>query len=212
MWYPGATPPKYLDGSMPGDYGFDPLRLGANAASLPYYAEAERQNGRWAMAAVVGVLFVEATGTATGTDWLNVGASEGALGSFDLKTLIAIQAAFFGVAEALRYNAWKANPAGPFIDPAGQISDEKRVKEIKNGRLAMLAYVGFVSQALNRGMGPIACLQAHMADPWHNNIYTSGVGLEATFAAVALACVPSVIEAQRMLGGSDDEEFRPLPF
>ena len=25
----GATPPKYLDGTMLGDYGFDPLRLGS---------------------------------------------------------------------------------------------------------------------------------------------------------------------------------------
>ncbi|WP_289490255.1 hypothetical protein, partial [Klebsiella pneumoniae] len=28
-WYPGATPPKHLDGSLLGDYGFDPLRLGS---------------------------------------------------------------------------------------------------------------------------------------------------------------------------------------
>jgi|TARA_B100000768_G_C11265763_1_gene370999 hypothetical protein len=27
-FFPGSTPPKHLDGTMPGDYGFDPLGLG----------------------------------------------------------------------------------------------------------------------------------------------------------------------------------------
>ena len=27
-YFPGSTPPKHLDGSLPGDYGFDPLGLG----------------------------------------------------------------------------------------------------------------------------------------------------------------------------------------
>ena len=45
MWYPGATAPDYLDGSMAGDYGFDPLRLGANKESLPYLQEAELMSG-----------------------------------------------------------------------------------------------------------------------------------------------------------------------
>ena len=28
MWIPGMTPPTHLNGSMPGDFGFDPLGLG----------------------------------------------------------------------------------------------------------------------------------------------------------------------------------------
>ena len=27
-YFPGSTPPEHLDGTMPGDYGFDPLGLG----------------------------------------------------------------------------------------------------------------------------------------------------------------------------------------
>lgn len=45
LWYPGAKAPDHLDGSMPADFGFDPLRLGANASLLPYYKEAELTNG-----------------------------------------------------------------------------------------------------------------------------------------------------------------------
>lgn len=28
LWLPGAEAPEWLDGSLPGDYGFDPLDLG----------------------------------------------------------------------------------------------------------------------------------------------------------------------------------------
>lgn len=46
-----------------GDYGFDPLRLGAtNPETLKWFREAELTNGRWAMAAVVGILFTDLVG------------------------------------------------------------------------------------------------------------------------------------------------------
>jgi hypothetical protein len=56
----------------------------------------------------------------------------------------------------------------PF-DPLGMRSEEKKLKELKNGRLAMLAFIGFCSQAAVRGLGPIDCLKQHIADPWNNN-------------------------------------------
>lgn len=28
LWFPGSVPPPWLDGSLPGDFGFDPLGLG----------------------------------------------------------------------------------------------------------------------------------------------------------------------------------------
>lgn len=36
LWQPGGTPPAHLDGSLPGDFGFDPLNLGSNKAALDW--------------------------------------------------------------------------------------------------------------------------------------------------------------------------------
>ena len=35
-WLPGAPGPAHLDGSLVGDYGFDPLGLGTNADRLQW--------------------------------------------------------------------------------------------------------------------------------------------------------------------------------
>lgn len=37
IWFPGSTPPEWLDGSLPGDFGFDPLGLCECYLFLPYY-------------------------------------------------------------------------------------------------------------------------------------------------------------------------------
>ena len=33
-WLPGSEAPEHLDGSLPGDYGFDPLELGKSPKNL----------------------------------------------------------------------------------------------------------------------------------------------------------------------------------
>lgn len=48
-----------------------------------------------------------------------------------------------------------------------------QVKEVKNGRLAMVAFFGFITQAVVVRKGPIACMQDHIADPFGNNILTN---------------------------------------
>ena len=62
----------------------------------------------------------------------------------------------------------------PF-DPLGMKNDDMREKEIKNGRLAMAAFVGFSSQAAVQGKGPIASLKYHLADPFHHNSESSSI-------------------------------------
>ena len=59
---PPARKQKQNKNTQVGDYGFDPLRLGTNKENLKWFREAELTNGRWAMAAVAGILFTDLVG------------------------------------------------------------------------------------------------------------------------------------------------------
>lgn len=51
---PKLSAPKALDGTMAGDYQFDPLSFASNAQDLELYREAEIRHARLAMLAAVG--------------------------------------------------------------------------------------------------------------------------------------------------------------
>ena len=142
--------------------------------------EGELTNGRWAMAAVAGILFTDLFGLG---DWWTAGAKPTPI---PLTTLVAVEVAVFAFLEGKRYESWKKTGYGgvagiaPF-DPLGMDSPEMREKEVKNGRLAMLAFLGFSSVAAVRGLGPIEALKLHLGNPNVENIYTTKVKRERDF-------------------------------
>ncbi|XP_058215912.1 photosystem I chlorophyll a/b-binding protein 6, chloroplastic [Rhododendron vialii] len=200
LWFPGTSPPEWLDGSLPGDFGFDPLGLGSDPDSLKWFAQAELMHSRWAMLAVAGILFpewLETWGRIENYSWFDAGAIEYFA---DPITLFVVQMILMGWVEGRRW-ADMLNPGcvdmefdlphktkpkpdvgypgGLWFDPLmwGRGSPQPvmvlRTKEIKNGRLAMLAFVGFCFQAVYTGQGPLENLAAHIADPGHCNIFSA---------------------------------------
>jgi hypothetical protein len=82
---------------------------------------------------------------------------------------------FLGLEAAFNGSGAPAYPGGQFFNlfnfgktEAGM--NEMKLKEVKNGRLAMLAMFGYGAQAVATQEGPFANLTAHLADPVHNNL------------------------------------------
>jgi len=186
LWLPGSEAPAHLTGTLPADYGFDPLGLGSNPESLRYFAEAERVHARWAMLAVAGILVQEVV--RPDVFWYEA-ATKVKL-PFNIQGLVAFQLITMHWVESKRGYDLK-NPGSQDQDPIfssfrlpkhevgypggifapfipGDLA-ELKVKELKNGRLAMFSNFGFFVQAIVTGKGPIANLDDHLADPSNVN-------------------------------------------
>merc|ERR1719473_1034571 len=194
VWFPGNTPPVHLDGSMPGDYGFDPLRLGSDPDFLKWFREAEIQHCRWAMLGTVGIIGGEIVRPEI--DFYNAPIALNGSLPYSIRTLLAVQFILMHYVEIRRWQDFKkpgsvdSDPIfksnklpphevgypGGIFDPLGLYSGDVsalKEKEIKNGRLAMVAFIGFVVQERVTGLNPLAALQLHISSPSNHTLFSS---------------------------------------
>lgn len=193
--------------NLAGNYGFDPLYLAAkDEETLKWMVHAELFHCRWAMLGAAGVLLTS-IGAAVGLDfpqWYEAGAKAD-LGDWSFGTLLFTQAilfhfvetkrgmdirnpgsqgdgSFFGLTDELK-GTENGYPGGRFFDPIGfsrgdaAMYAKYKQNEVTNGRLAMVANLGFWAQYAATGKGPIENLADHLADPTHVTFATNGVSV-----------------------------------
>eukprot|EP00472_Partenskyella_glossopodia_P012802 CAMPEP_0197514946 /NCGR_PEP_ID=MMETSP1318-20131121/222_1 /TAXON_ID=552666 /ORGANISM="Partenskyella glossopodia, Strain RCC365" /LENGTH=287 /DNA_ID=CAMNT_0043063175 /DNA_START=117 /DNA_END=980 /DNA_ORIENTATION=- len=195
LYMPGRKDmvPDHLKGELPGDYGFDPVGFAKD--DLKKRAEEELYHGRWAMLGAAGILstdLLSKLGVNIEAKWWNVGkelldgkpidylGNPGWVHASSFGAIFLVQ--FFLMASAEVYRGYEETeegskgmyPGGAF-DPLGFAKDPKKfeelkVKEIKNGRLAMMAMLGFYSQAFSTGKTPLENLYDHISNPIANHI------------------------------------------
>merc|ERR1719145_404571 len=151
--------PQKLKG-MVGDKGFDPLGL-SDWVPVEWLRESELKHGRVCMLAVVGFVATD-LGFRLPGEMHNVASINAHDMAVDLGAMTQI-AVWIAVAECIGYLAilemldGSGRQPGDFgFDPlqiGGANDPEMQLKELENGRLAMLAFSGIVTQAVLTGKG-----------------------------------------------------------
>ncbi|CAL9198937.1 unnamed protein product [Musa hybrid cultivar] len=196
--FQGISPEKCRE----SNYGYDPFGLSKKPEdfakfyqTLCRYQAYELIHARWATLGAAGLIIPEAFnkfGANCGPEavWFKTGALllDGSTLNYigknipiNLVVAVIAEIVLVGGAEYFRnINGLdledKLHPGGPF-DPLGLANDPDqaallKVKEIKNGRLAMFAMLGFFLPAYVTGEGPVENLTRHLSDPFGNNLLT----------------------------------------
>ncbi|KAI4964707.1 hypothetical protein ZWY2020_059806 [Hordeum vulgare] len=197
LWFPGAQAPEYLDGTLVGDYGFDPFGLGKPAEYLQYDVDSLDQNLAQNLAGeIIGTRFEDADVKSTpfqpyaevfGLRGSAVRAHPRPLGharhprrphrrvAHRRHLAGRRQGGAGGRVVVPGLDPERLYPGGSYFDPLGLAADPEKketlqLAEIKHARLAMVAFLGFAVQAAATGKGPLNNWATHLSDPLHHHL------------------------------------------
>ena len=150
--------PENCKGYIGEDIGFDPLYL-SDYFPMDYLREAELKHGRIAMAAAVGYITVDLGVVVhplgqglSSKDAHNAMVENGVMGNALVFIGLAEIVSYLGVAEMLQGSGREPGDFGfgskYLIGKSKEQVDKIKYNEIMNGRLAMMAFGGMVTQSV----------------------------------------------------------------
>ena len=145
---------KYVGDTKPLGY-FDPLKLTENldSDSIKYLREAEIHHGRIAMSAIVTLPVIDAINNDLAINFvskMSVSDQFALLLYFSLLETIRLNSAY--VSPMMKRFKLKSNFEPGNYFGIKNIKNEMMDKELNNGRLAMIAALGYISQELLTGI------------------------------------------------------------